>query len=174
MALTVRTGDAVCDPGRACSLVLDWHRPVVLVETKHPVTLRLAGETSCWRCYGSCRTRLRRSVPCGGDRFGGHRRSGGSGRGCTRCCRRCMNPDTTNGVAVRATAVGPLTACVKGISQLVDRSAAQGRAVYCWNITRTSTLPEVEGGLVGTHRSRTKAWLEDGRANGPSLIPARI
>ncbi|WP_286365177.1 glycerophosphodiester phosphodiesterase family protein, partial [Mycobacterium tuberculosis] len=72
--------------------------------------------------------------------------------------------------AVGATAVGPSLPALKEYPQLVDRSAAQGRAVYCWNVDEYEDIDfcrEVGVAWIGTHHpGRTKAWLEDGRANG--------
>lgn len=72
--------------------------------------------------------------------------------------------------AVGATAVGPSLPALKEYPQLVDRSAAQGRAVYCWNVDEYEDIDfcrEVGVAWIGTyHPGRTKAWLEDGRANG--------
>ena len=71
----------------------------------------------------------------------------------------------TLATAVGATAVGPSLPALKEYPQLVDRSAAQGRAVYCWNVDEYEDIDfcrEVGVAWIATHHpGRTKTWLQD-------------
>lgn len=106
------------------SLVLDWHRPVkIFVETKHPVRYGSLVENKLLALLlpvRYCRTRLRRSIPCGGDVVFG-RRGLADPAGCTAAADGVARqdppiPDQQCGHGGRGNRRGTLTACVKGIS----------------------------------------------------------
>src|SRR5258705_2249269 len=67
---------------------------------------------------------------------------------------------------VGATAVGPSIATLREHPELVDRAAAQGRALYCWTVDHYEDVrycPDVGGAWVPTHHpGRTKAGVQDG------------
>jgi glycerophosphoryl diester phosphodiesterase len=67
--------------------------------------------------------------------------------------------------AVGATAVGPSLAALKEYPQLVDRTVAQGRAVYCWNVDEYDDIDfcrDIGVAWIATHHpGRTKAWLQN-------------
>ncbi|AMO59022.1 glycerophosphoryl diester phosphodiesterase [Mycolicibacterium phlei] len=159
------------------SLVLDFNRPVKLfIETKHPVRYGalveskllallhrygIAGPPSADRSRAvvmsfsaSAMWRIRRSAPMlptvllGGT----SRYLGGSAA-----------------TTVGATAVGPSIATLRNHPQLVDRAAAQGRALYCWTVDHYQDVRycrDVGVAWVATnHPGRTKAWLQNGLAD---------
>jgi glycerophosphoryl diester phosphodiesterase len=67
---------------------------------------------------------------------------------------------------VGATAVGPSIATLREHPELVDRAAAQGRALYCWTVDHYEDVRycrELEVAWVATnHPGRTKDWLQNG------------
>ncbi len=67
---------------------------------------------------------------------------------------------------VGATAVGPSIATLREHPELVDRAAAQGRALYCWTVDHYEDVRycrDLEVAWVATnHPGRTKDWLENG------------
>ena len=67
---------------------------------------------------------------------------------------------------VGATAVGPSIATLRDHPELVDRAAAQGRALYCWTVDHYEDVRycrDVGVGWVATnHPGRTKDWLQNG------------
>ena len=67
---------------------------------------------------------------------------------------------------VGATAVGPSIATLREHPELVDRAAAQGRALYCWTVDHYEDVRycrDLEVAWVDTnHPGRTKDWLENG------------
>jgi glycerophosphoryl diester phosphodiesterase len=156
------------------TLVLDWHRPVkVFIETKHPVRygalveskvlallhrFGLAAPPSADRSRAVVMSfsaaavwRIRRSAPLLPTVLLGEtsRYLGGSAA-----------------TTVGATAVGPSIATLREHPELVDRAAAQGRAMYCWTVDHYEDVEfcrEVGVGWIATnHPGRTKAWLHDG------------
>ncbi|CKP30752.1 glycerophosphoryl diester phosphodiesterase [Mycobacterium tuberculosis] len=160
------------------SLVLDWHRPVkIFVETKHPVRYGSPVENKLLALLH----RFGIAAPASADRSRAVVMSF-SAAAVWRIRRAApLLPTVLLGktpryltssaaTAVGATAVGPSLPALKEYPQLVDRSAAQGRAVYCWNVDEYEDIDfcrEVGVAWIGTHHpGRTKAWLEDGRANG--------
>ena len=74
----------------------------------------------------------------------------------------------TTATTVGATAVGPSVVTLREHPELVDRAAAQGRAVYCWNVDRIEDVHfcrDVGAAWIATHHpGRTKAWLQNGLA----------
>ena len=67
---------------------------------------------------------------------------------------------------VGATAVGPSIATLREHPELVDKAAAQGRALYCWTVDHYEDVRycrDVGVAWVATnHPGRTKDWLENG------------
>ena len=67
---------------------------------------------------------------------------------------------------VGATAVGPSIATLREHPELVDRAAAQGRAMYCWTVDHYEDIEfcrELGVGWIATnHPGRTKSWLQNG------------
>ena len=75
---------------------------------------------------------------------------------------------------VGATAVGPSIATLREHPELVDRAAAQGRALYCWTVDHYEDVRycrDVGVAWVATnHPGRTKGWLQ----NGLTGVPERL
>jgi glycerophosphoryl diester phosphodiesterase len=67
---------------------------------------------------------------------------------------------------VGATAVGPSIATLREHPDLVDRAAAQGRAMYCWTVDHYEDVEfcrDIGVGWIATnHPGRTRAWLHGG------------
>jgi glycerophosphoryl diester phosphodiesterase len=67
---------------------------------------------------------------------------------------------------IGATAVGPSLAALREHPELVDRAAAQGRALYCWSADNYEDVRFCRdvgvAWLATNHPGRAKAWLEDG------------
>ena len=67
---------------------------------------------------------------------------------------------------VGATAVGPSITTLRELPELVDRAAAQGRAMYCWTVDHYEDVEfcrDVGVGWIATnHPGRTKTWLRNG------------
>ena len=156
------------------SLVLDWHRPVkIFVETKHPVRYGALVESKVLALlhrYGIASPasadlsravvmsfsaaavwRIRRAAPMLPTVLLGEtsRYLGGSAA-----------------TTVGATAVGPSIATLREHPELVDRAAAQGRALYCWTVDHYEDVRycrELGVAWVATnHPGRTKDWLQNG------------
>lgn len=156
------------------SLVLDWNRPVKLfIETKHPVRYGALVENKVLALlhrYGIAAPasadlsravvmsfsaaavwRIRRAAPMLPTVLLGEtsRYLGGSAA-----------------TTVGATAVGPSIATLREHPELVDRAAAQGRALYCWTVDHYEDVQfcrDIGVGWVATnHPGRTKSWLQNG------------
>jgi glycerophosphoryl diester phosphodiesterase len=154
--------------------VLDWHRPVkIFIETKHPVRYGALVESKVLALlhrYGIASPasadlsravvmsfsaaavwRIRRAAPMLPTVLLGEtsRFLGGSAA-----------------TTVGATAVGPSIATLREHPELVDRAAAQGRALYCWTVDHYEDVRycrELEVAWVATnHPGRTKDWLQNG------------
>lgn len=160
-------------------LVLDWKRPVKLfVETKHPVRFGALVESKVLALlhrYGIASPpsadlsravvmsfsaaavwRIRRAAPMLPTvLLGETSRYLGGGAATT----------------VGATAVGPSIATLREHPELVDRAAAQGRAMYCWTVDHYEDIEfcrDLGVGWIATdYPGRTKAWLQNG-LTGPS------
>ena len=159
-------------------LVLDWQRPVKLfVETKHPVRYGALVESKLLALlhrYGIAAPasadlsravimsfsaaavwRVRRAAPLLPTVLLGDssRVLGGSAA-----------------TTVGATAVGPSIQTLRERPELVDRAAAQGRALYCWTVDHYEDVRfcrDVGVGWIATnHPGRTRTWLSDGLAIG--------
>lgn len=156
------------------TLVLDWNRPVkVFIETKHPVRYGALVENKVLALlnrYGLASPasadlsravvmsfsaaavwRIRRAAPLLPTvLLGETSRYLGGGAATT----------------VGATAVGPSIATLREHPELVDRAAAQGRAMYCWTVDHYEDIEfcrEIGVGWIATnHPGRTKAWLQNG------------
>ncbi|KHO20086.1 glycerophosphodiester phosphodiesterase [Mycolicibacterium setense] len=174
-----RAGDALGDTGLLTlddlvSLVLDWNRPVKLfIETKHPVRYGALVENKVLALlhrYGIAAPasadlsravvmsfsaaavwRIRRAAPMLPTVLLGDtsRYLGGSAA-----------------TTVGATAVGPSIATLREHPELVDRAAAQGRALYCWTVDHYEDVRfcrDIGVAWVATnHPGRTKTWLQNG------------
>jgi glycerophosphoryl diester phosphodiesterase len=156
------------------ALVLDWHRPVkIFIETKHPVRYGALVESKVLALlhrYGIAAPasadlsravvisfsaaavwRIRRAAPMLPTVLLGEtsRYLGGSAA-----------------TTVGATAVGPSIATLREHPELVDRAAAQGRALYCWTVDHYEDVRycrDVGVAWVATnHPGRTKEWLQNG------------
>lgn len=155
-------------------LVLDWNRPVKLfIETKHPVRYGGLVESrvlAMLHRYGIASPasadlsravvmsfsaaavwRIRRAAPMLPTvLLGETSRYLGGGAATT----------------VGATAVGPSIATLREHPELVDRAAAQGRAMYCWTVDHYEDIEFCRdlgvGWIATNHPGRTKAWLENG------------
>jgi glycerophosphoryl diester phosphodiesterase len=156
------------------SLVLDHNRPVKLfIETKHPVRYGALVESKVLALlhrYGI-------ASPASAD----HSRAvvmSFSAAAVWRIRRAApMLPTVLLGetsrylgggaaTTVGATAVGPSIATLREHPELVDRAAAQGRALYCWTVDHYEDVRycrDVGVAWVATnHPGRTKGWLQDG------------
>ena len=155
-------------------LVLDWNRPVkFFIETKHPVRYGALVESKVLALlhrYGIAAPasadlsravvmsfsaaavwRIRRAAPLLPTvLLGETSRYLGGGAATT----------------VGATAVGPSIATLREHPELVDRAAAQGRAMYCWTVDHYEDVGfcrDIGVGWIATnHPGRTKAWLQNG------------
>jgi len=154
-------------------LVLDWRRPVKLfIETKHPVRYGALVESKVLALLhrygiaapasadlsravvmsfsGAAVWRIRRAAPLLPTVLLGEtaRVLGGSAA-----------------TTVGATAVGPSIQSLREHPELVDRAAAQGRALYCWTVDHYEDVTfcrDVGVGWIATnHPGRTKAWLQE-------------
>ena len=78
---------------------------------------------------------------------------------------------------VGATAVGPSIATLREHPELVDRAAAQGRALYCWTVDHYEDVRycrELGVAWVATnHPGRTKGWLQNGLTGVPQRLDGR-
>jgi len=156
------------------SLVLDWNRPVKLfIETKHPVRYGALVESKVLALlhrYGI-------ASPASADRSRAVVMSF-SAAAVWRIRRAApMLPTVLLGetsrylgggaaTTVGATAVGPSIATLREHPELVDRAAAQGRALYCWTVDHYEDVRycrDIGVAWVATnHPGRTKGWLQDG------------
>jgi glycerophosphoryl diester phosphodiesterase len=155
-------------------LVLDWNRPVkIFIETKHPVRYGALVESKVLALlhrYGVASPasadlsravvmsfsaaavwRIRRAAPMLPTVLLGEtsRFLGGSAA-----------------TTVGATAVGPSISTLREHPELVDRAAAQGRALYCWTVDHYEDVRycrDLGVAWVATnHPGRTKDWLQNG------------
>ncbi|OFJ50336.1 glycerophosphodiester phosphodiesterase [Mycolicibacterium grossiae] len=156
------------------SMVLDWQRPVkMFIETKHPVRYGALVESKVLALlhrYGIASPasadmsravvmsfsaaavwRIRRAAPMLPTVLLGDtsRYLGGSAA-----------------TTVGATAVGPSIGTLREHPELVDKAAANGRALYCWTVDHYEDVRfcgELGVAWVATnHPGRTKEWLKSG------------
>jgi glycerophosphoryl diester phosphodiesterase len=159
---------------RLVELVLDWHRPVkMFIETKHPVRYGALVESKVLALLhrfgiatpasadlsravvmsfsAAAVWRIRRAAPMLPTVLLGEtsRYLGGSAA-----------------TTVGATAVGPSIMTLREHPELVDRAAAQGRALYCWTVDHYEDVRycrDLGVAWVATnHPGRTKDWLQNG------------
>jgi glycerophosphoryl diester phosphodiesterase len=161
------------------ALVLDWHRPVKLfIETKHPVRYGALVESKVLALL----QRFGLATPASADRSRAVVMSF-SAMALWRVRRAAPLLPTvlltrthkylggTTASTVGATAVGPSIATLREHPELVDRAAAQGRALYTWNVDHFEDVcfcRDVGVAWFATHHpGRVKAWLQNGltRAN---------
>lgn len=158
------------------SLVLDWNRPVKLfIETKHPVRFGALVENKVLALLH----RFGIAAPASADRSRAVVMSF-SAAAVWRIRRAApMLPTVLLGetsrylggsaaTTVGATAVGPSIATLREHPELVDRAAAQGRALYCWTVDHFEDVQycrELGVAWIATnHPGRTKDWLQNGLA----------
>jgi glycerophosphoryl diester phosphodiesterase len=156
------------------ALVLDWKRPVkIFVETKHPVRYGALVESKVLALL----QRFGIAAPASADRSRAVVMSF-SAAALWRVRRSApLLPTVLLGRSflylasgapstVGATAVGPSLATLREHPELVDRAAAQGRALYCWNVDHYEDVRfcrDVGVAWLCTHHpGRVKSWLEDG------------
>jgi glycerophosphoryl diester phosphodiesterase len=155
-------------------LVLDWHRPVkIFIETKHPVRYGALVENKVLALL----QRFGMASPPSADRSRAVVMSF-SASAVWRVRRAApLLPTVLLGATshylrggaastVGATAVGPSIAALRHRPELVDRAAAQGRALYCWTVDRDEDVDfcrDVGVAWVATNQpARTKARLRAG------------
>jgi len=156
------------------ALVLDWHRPVkIFIETKHPVRYGALVENKLLALlhrYGI-------ASPASADRSRAVVMSF-SAAAVWRVRRAApMLPTVLLGYTSRylgggaattvgATAVGPSIATLRQHPDLVDRAAAQGRAMYCWTVNRFEDVRLCRdlgvAWMATDYPGRVKEWLQDG------------
>ncbi|WP_326544747.1 glycerophosphodiester phosphodiesterase [Mycolicibacterium sp. ND9-15] len=158
------------------TLVLDWNRPVKLfIETKHPVRFGALVESKVLAVLH----RFGIAAPASADLSRAVVMSF-SAAAVWRVRRAApMLPTVLLGetsrylggsaaTTVGATAVGPSIATLREHPELVDRAAAQGRAMYCWTVDHFEDVQycrDLGVAWVGTnHPGRTKDWLQNGLA----------
>ncbi len=155
-------------------LVLDWNRPVkVFIETKHPVRYGALVESKVLALLN----RYGIASPASADRSRAVVMSF-SAAAVWRVRRAApMLPTVLLGetsrylgggaaTTVGATAVGPSIATLREHPELVDRAAAQGRAMYCWTVDHYEDVKFCHdlgvGWIATNYPGRTKAWLQNG------------
>ena len=156
------------------SLVLDWKRPVkIFIETKHPVRYGALVESKVLALLH----RFGIAAPASADRSRAVVMSF-SAAALWRVRRAApLLPTVLLGRSHRylassaastvgATAVGPSIATLREHPELVDRAAAQGRALYCWTPDDYQDVRFCRdigvAWLATNYPGRVKAWLEDG------------
>jgi glycerophosphoryl diester phosphodiesterase len=157
------------------ALVLDWNRPVkIFIETKHPVRYGALVESKVLALLH----RFGIAAPASADRSRAVVMSF-SAAALWRIRRSApLLPTVLLGRAYRylvstaastvgATAVGPAIATLREHPELVDRAAAQGRALYCWTVDHHDDVAFCQdvgvAWLATNYPGRVKAWLRDGR-----------
>lgn len=160
------------------ALVLDWNRPVkIFIETKHPVRYGALVESKVLALLH----RFGIAAPPSADRSRAVLMSF-SATALWRIRRAApLLPTVLLGKAYRylvstaastvgATAVGPSIATLREHPELVDRAAAQGRALYCWTADHYDDVTFCQevgvAWLATNYPGRVKTWLQDGQA-GP-------
>jgi len=175
-----RTGDTnLLTLDGLLSLVLDWKRPVkVFIETKHPVRFGALVEAKVLALLH----RYGLAAPASADLSRAVVMSFSAAavwriRRAAPLLPTVLLGETSwylgGGAAttVGATAVGPSIATLREHPELVDRAAAQGRAMYCWTVDHFEDVEfcrDVGVGWIATnHPGRTKAWLHNGLTGPP-------
>jgi glycerophosphoryl diester phosphodiesterase len=154
-------------------LVLDWNRPVkIFIETKHPVRYGALVESKVLALlhrYGV-------ASPASADLSRAVVMSF-SAAAVWRILPTVLLGETSRflggsaATTVGATAVGPSISTLREHPELVDRAAAQGRALYCWTVDHYEDVRycrDVGVAWVATnHPGRTKGWLQNGLTGVP-------
>ena len=160
-------------------LVLDWNRPVkFFIETKHPVRYGALVESKVLALlhrYGIAAPpsadlsravvmsfsaaavwRIRRAAPLLPTVLLGEtsRYLGGSAA-----------------TTVGATAVGPSIATLREHPELVDRAAAQGRAMYCWTVDHYEDVEFCRDARGGLDRHQSPRSYQGVAAERPDAVP---
>lgn len=158
------------------ALVLDWNRPVkIFIETKHPVRYGALVESKVLALLH----RFGIATPASADRSRAVVMSF-SAAAIWRIRRAApLLPTVLLGrthlylsssapTAVGATAIGPSIATLREHPELVDHSAARGRALYCWTVDGYDDITFCQkvgvAWIATNHPGRTKAWLQNGEA----------
>jgi len=163
------------------ALVLDWNRPVkIFIETKHPVRYGALVESKVLASlhrYGI-------AAPASADRSRAVVMSFSAAavwriRRAAPLLPTVLLGETSRylgggaATTVGATAVGPSIATLREHPELVDRAAAQGRALYCWTVNRYEDVGlcrDLGVAWVATdHPGRTKGWLQGGGESGNAI-----
>jgi glycerophosphoryl diester phosphodiesterase len=156
------------------ALVLDWHRPVKLfIETKHPVRYGALVENKVLALLH----RFGIAAPASADLSRAVVMSFSAAavwriRRAAPMLPTVLLGDTSRylggsaATTVGATAVGPSIMTLRQHPELVDRAAAQGRALYCWTVDHYEDVRychDLGVAWVATnHPGRTKDWLQNG------------
>ncbi|OBF49761.1 glycerophosphodiester phosphodiesterase [Mycolicibacterium monacense] len=159
---------------RLVELVLDWHRPVKLfIETKHPVRYGALVESKVLALLH----RFGIAAPASADLSRAVVMSFSAAavwriRRAAPMLPTVLLGDTSRYLGggapttVGATAVGPSIMTLREHPELVDRAAAQGRAMYCWTVDHYEDVRycrDLGVAWVATnHPRRTKDWLQNG------------
>jgi glycerophosphoryl diester phosphodiesterase len=159
---------------RLVELVLDWHRPVkMFIETKHPVRYGALVESKVLALLH----RFGIATPASADLSRAVVMSFSAAavwriRRAAPMLPTVLLGDTSRylggsaATTVGATAVGPSIMTLREHPELVDRAAAQGRALYCWTVDHYEDVRycrDVGVAWVATnHPGRTKDWLQNG------------
>ncbi|MDY6871714.1 MAG: glycerophosphodiester phosphodiesterase [Actinomycetota bacterium] len=164
---------------RLVELVLDWHRPVKLfIETKHPVRYGALVESKVLALLH----RFGIATPASADLSRAVVMSFSAAavwriRRAAPMLPTVLLGDTSRylgggaATTVGATAVGPSIMTLREHPELVDRAAAQGRAMYCWTVDHYEDVRycrDLGVAWVATnHPRRTKDWLQNGLTGAP-------
>lgn len=157
-------------------LVLDWNRPVkIFIETKHPVRYGALVENKVLDLLN----RYGIAAPASADLSRAVVMSFSAAavwriRRAAPLLPTVLLGDTSHvlgggaATTVGATAVGPSIATLRAHPELVDRAAAQGRAMYCWTVDDPDDIEFCQklgvGWIATNYPGRTKALLHNGTA----------
>lgn len=164
-------------------LVLDWNRPVKLfIETKHPVRYGALVESKVLALlhrYGiaaPASAALSRAVVMSFSAAAVWRV-----RRAAPLLPTVLLGDTSRvlgggaATTVGATAVGPSIQTLREHPDLVDRAAAQGRALYCWTVDAADDVDYCHdlgvAWIATNHPGRTRGWLGTGRTGAGRDLP---
>ncbi len=165
-------------------LALDWTRPVKLfIETKHPVRYGALVESKVLALlhrYGiaaPASAALSRAVVMSFSAAAVWRV-----RRAAPLLPTVLLGDTSRvlgggaATTVGATAVGPSIQTLREHPDLVDRAAAQGRALYCWTVDAIDDVGYCHdlgvAWIATNHPGRTRDWLETGRPGAGQDLPS--
>ncbi len=156
------------------ALVMDWQRPVkIFIETKHPVRYGALVESKVLALLH----RFGLATPASADRSRAvvisfsaialwRVRRAAPLLPTVLLARTHQYLTGTTAGTVGATAVGPSIAMLREHPELVDRAAAQGRALYTWHVDEVDDVRfcrDIGVAWFATHHpGRAKAWLQGG------------